>query len=53
VLRAEYPGVDDFAKVYIAKFPRETHVFGPDVKQVGLRLSSPRGGIELTWQAAR
>ena len=53
VLRAEYPGVDDFSKVYVAKFPRDIHVYGDDVQQVGLRVSSPRGGIELTWQADR
>ena len=53
VLRAEYEGVDDFARVYVAKFPRATHIYGDEVQKVGLRMSSPRGGIELTWQAAR
>jgi hypothetical protein len=54
VLRAEYPGVGDFSRVYVAKFPRGgAPILGPGVQQVGLRVSSPRGGIELTWRGAR
>lgn len=52
VLRTEYPGYGDFSRVYLVKFPRDG-LLGPGVSQIGLRMSSPRGGIELTWHGAR
>lgn len=51
VVRAEYPELGDFAQAYVARFPREAKVLGPGVKRVRLRISSPRGGLELTWNA--
>ena len=51
VLRAEFPAFDDFSKAYIARFPKTARVLGPGVDKVGLRISSSRGGIELTWSS--
>lgn len=51
VIRSEFPALGDFAKGYIVKFPREANVLGPDVKQVRLRVSGERGGLEVTWDA--
>lgn len=51
VVRAEFPDLGDFATPYIARFPRSAAVFGPSTKQVRLRMSSPRGGLEVDWQA--
>ena len=52
VVRAEYPDLGDFAQSYVARFPREAKVLGPGVKRVRLRISSSRGGLELTWNDA-
>jgi len=51
VVRAEYPALGEFATPYVARFPRTTPLFGPTAKQVRLRISSTRGGLELAWQA--
>jgi len=51
VIRTEFPAFGDFAQPYIVRFPREANVLGPNVKQVRLRLSSERGGVEVTWDA--
>jgi hypothetical protein len=51
-IRAEYPGHGDFARTYVVKFPRTAAALGPGVARVGLRLSSPRGAIDLWWRAA-
>jgi hypothetical protein len=48
-LRADYPAFGDFAHAYIARFPRTAPVLGPGVKQVRLRMSGSRGGVELVW----
>jgi hypothetical protein len=53
VLRTEYRGYGDFARAYVARFPRSAALLGPGVTRVGLRMSSPRGGIELTWHGPR
>ena len=50
-IRADFPLYGDFATAYIARFPRAKPVLGPSVKQVRLRMSSPRGGAELAWLA--
>ena len=52
VVRAEYPDLGDFAQSYVARFPREAKVLGPGVKRVRLRISSSRGGLELSWNDA-
>jgi hypothetical protein len=44
VLRAEFPAMGDFATAYVAKFPRKT-----DPKNIRMRMSSERGGVEVTW----
>lgn len=49
-VRADYPAYGDFATAYIARFPREAKVMGPGVKQVRLRVSGSRGGVELVWE---
>lgn len=51
VIRTEFPAFGDFAQPYILTFPREAAVLGPGVKQVRLRVSSERGGVEVRWDA--
>ena len=51
VVRAEFPALGEFATPYIARFPRTASIFGPTAKQVRLRMSSPRGGLEVLWMA--
>jgi hypothetical protein len=53
VVRAEFPDFGDFSRAYVVKFPRDARLLGQGVDKVALRLSSSRGGIELTWQGAR
>ncbi len=48
-LRADFPAFGDFATAYVARFPRTATVLGPGVKQVRLRMSGSRGGVELVW----
>jgi hypothetical protein len=49
-VRAEYPVLGDFAVAYVARFPREAAVLGPNAHAVKLRMSSERGGVELEWR---
>jgi hypothetical protein len=51
VVRAEFPDLGEFATPYIARFPRSSPLFGPAAKQVRLRMSSTRGGVEVDWKA--
>jgi hypothetical protein len=51
VVRAEFPSFGEFATPYIARFPRSAGVFGPSARQVRLRMSSTRGGVEVNWNA--
>jgi hypothetical protein len=51
VLRAEFPRFDDFSKAYIARFPKTARILGPGVEKVGLRISSSRGGVVMTWSS--
>lgn len=51
VVRAEFPAFGDFANAYVVRFARDTNVLGPGVRQVRLRMSSERGGIQVTWDA--
>jgi hypothetical protein len=51
VVRAEFPSLGEFATPYIARFPRTAAIFGPAAKHVRLRMSSPRGGVEVVWKA--
>jgi hypothetical protein len=48
-VRAEFPALGDFAVPYIARFPHDAPVLGPNVRAVRLRMSSERGGVELVW----
>ena len=50
VIRSEFPRFGDFSRAYVARFPPEAGLLGPDADRVALRLSSSRGGIELTWR---
>jgi hypothetical protein len=51
VVRAEFPALGEFATPYIARFPHTTPLMGPSARQVRLRMSSARGGLEVTWKA--
>ena len=51
VVRAEFPALGEFATPYVARFPRTTPILGPSAKQVRLRMSSTRGGVEVDWTA--
>ncbi|MBL0219254.1 MAG: hypothetical protein IPQ07_35965 [Myxococcales bacterium] len=51
VVRSEFPAFGDFATAYIVRFPREANILGPDVKQVRLRISGERGGLQVNWDA--
>jgi hypothetical protein len=51
VVRAEFPALGEFATPYIARFPHSAAVLGPSAKEVRLRMSSPRGGLEVQWVA--
>jgi hypothetical protein len=51
VVRAEFPALGDFAQAYVVRFPREANVLGPGVRQVRLRVSGERGGLQLAWDA--
>jgi hypothetical protein len=53
VVRAEFPGLGEFATPYIARFPRTTPLLGPTARQLRLRMSSTRGGLEVTWNATQ
>lgn len=50
-IRADYPVLGDFATAYVARFPPEAPVLGPNVRKVRLVMSSARGGLEVTWDA--
>ena len=50
-VRADFPALGDFATAYIARFPRDKAVLGPNVRLVRLRMSSPRGAVQLAWEA--
>jgi hypothetical protein len=50
-VRSEFPALGDFALPYIARFPHDANVLGPNVRVVKLRMSSERGGVELEWRA--
>lgn len=52
-IRAEFPHHGDFTEAYVARFPRTGRVLGAGVTAIRLRVSSTRGGIELTWAAAK
>jgi hypothetical protein len=49
-VRAEFPAFGDFATPYVARFPRDAAVLGPNVHAIRLRMSSERGGVELAWR---
>jgi hypothetical protein len=51
VVRAEFPALGEFATSYVARFPRTTPLLGPDARQLRLRMSSTRGGLEVNWSA--
>jgi hypothetical protein len=51
VVRAEFPALGEFATPYVARFPRSSPLFGPSARQVRLRMSSTRGGVEVDWKA--
>src|ERR1043165_798447 len=50
VVRAEFPALGEFATPYIARVPRTAELFGPKARQGRLRMTSPRGGVEVGWQ---
>lgn len=52
VIRAEYPELGDFAVPYIVRFPPTLAVLRDDASRFSLKMSSPRGLVEMVWQAA-
>lgn len=50
-LRSEFPALGDFAIAYVARFPRQPPLLGPSVRQLRLRISGERGGVEVAWSA--
>lgn len=50
VIEAEFPYLNDFAVPYVARFPRDLALMGPDANQIVLKMSSPRGAVEMVWQ---
>lgn len=51
IIREEFPAFGDFATAYVARFPRDRPILGPEVREVRLRFSSSRGGVGLSWKA--
>jgi hypothetical protein len=51
VVRAEFPALGEFATPYIARFPRTRPILGSSAKQVRLRMTSTRGGVEVDWKS--
>jgi hypothetical protein len=49
-LRSEFPALGDFAIGYVARFPRDEALLGPNAHALKLRMSSERGGVELEWK---
>jgi hypothetical protein len=49
-VRAEFPELGDFAVPYVARFPRDKAVLGPNAHAIKLRMSSERGGVQIVWQ---
>jgi hypothetical protein len=47
VLVAEYPHLDDFAKAYVARFPRSIDLMAS--KEFRLRIAGVRGTVDLIW----
>ncbi len=52
VVRADFPAFGEFATAYLVRFPRTTPLLGPGVRQMRMRFSSARGGVDLIWVAA-
>ena len=50
IVAAELPHLTDFAVPYVARFPRDLELFGPDAERIVLKISSPRGAVELVWE---
>lgn len=50
IIRAEYPHLDDFAEVYVARFPRDHELLGPESERFSLVIGNPRGSVELIWR---
>jgi hypothetical protein len=46
IIRAEFPNMNNFARAYIARFPRDSI---KDPTKLQLHMSSPRGGVRLVW----
>jgi len=51
ILNADFPDVGDFAVAYVAQFPKKTDLLAAGARRIRLRMSSARGGVELTWNA--
>jgi hypothetical protein len=50
-LRAEFPAHGDFSTAYIVRFARTAALLGPSAKQIRLRMSGERGGVEVVWES--
>lgn len=49
IIRSEFPAFGDFATAYVVRFPRTKPILGRGVKQLRMRMSSERGGVQLVW----
>jgi len=50
-LRAEFPAHGDFSTAYVVRFARTAALLGPSAKQIRLRMSGERGGVQVSWQS--
>jgi hypothetical protein len=48
IISAEFPKMTNFARAYIARFPRDKIT---DLSKLRMHMSSPRGGVRLLWGA--
>ena len=48
IISAEFPKMNNFAKAYVARFPRDKIT---DLSKLRMHMSSPRGGVRLIWGA--
>jgi hypothetical protein len=50
VIAEFFPAIGDFDRPFIARFPREIELFGPNATRIELILASPRATLELVWE---
>lgn len=53
VIAEFFPNLGDFHRPYLARFPREHELFGPQAETIELVLASPRATVKLVWAEDR